>query len=60
MYQSGVNVPRNRFLPVKKTQDLLSVMSNLYEIDNGSLIISPKRTFPSLPLIILGRQFDKV
>uniref|UniRef100_A0A915K9V3 UTP--glucose-1-phosphate uridylyltransferase n=1 Tax=Romanomermis culicivorax TaxID=13658 RepID=A0A915K9V3_ROMCU len=55
----GVNVPRFRFLPVKKTQDLLMVMSNLYEMENGTLTLSSKRNFPSLPLIKLGSQFDK-
>ena len=39
---SGVNVPRSRFLPVKKTSDLLLVMSNLYSLDHGSLVMSPK------------------
>jgi len=38
---SGINVPRSRFLPVKKTSDLLLVMSNLYSLENGSLIMSP-------------------
>ena len=38
----GINVPRARFLPVKKTSDLLLVMSNLYSLDHGSLIMSPK------------------
>lgn len=33
----GINVPRSRFLPVKKTSDLLLLMSNLYDIDNGFL-----------------------
>ena len=39
---SGVNVPRSRFLPVKKTSDLLLVMSNLYSLDHGSLVMSPQ------------------
>ena len=39
---SGVNVPRSRFLPVKKTSDLLLVMSNLYSLDHGRLVMSPK------------------
>lgn len=56
----GVNVPRYRFLPVKKTQDLLLVMSNLYELEDGVLGLSHKRSFPSLPLIKLGGTFDKV
>jgi len=58
---SGVNVPRSRFLPVKKTSDLLLVMSNLYSLDHGSLIMSPKRMFPSTPLVKLGdNHFKKV
>jgi len=56
----GINVPRRRFLPVKKTSDLLLVMSNLYSLNAGSLIMNPKRMFPSTPLVKLGCQFDKV
>jgi UTP--glucose-1-phosphate uridylyltransferase len=57
----GINVPRARFLPVKKTSDLLLVMSNLYSLDHGSLIMSPKRMFPSTPLVKLGdNHFKKV
>merc|ERR1719186_1020974 len=57
----GINVPRSRFLPVKKTSDLLLVMSNLYSMNNGSLIMSPKRMFPSTPLVKLGdNHFKKV
>merc|ERR1712002_976203 len=57
----GINVPRARFLPVKKTSDLLLVMSNLYTLDHGSLIMSPKRMFPSTPwsnlVIIISKKF---
>ncbi|CAG0919125.1 unnamed protein product [Notodromas monacha] len=56
----GVNVPRSRFLPVKKSQDLLLVMSNLYSLRNGSLAMSPLRMFPGTPLIKLGTSFDNV
>ena len=31
-----------RFLPVKKTSDLLLVMSNIYTMNQGSLAMSPK------------------
>jgi len=50
----GINVPRSRFLPVKKTSDLLLVMSNLYSLKNGTLEMSPLRMFPSTPLVKLG------
>lgn len=57
----GINVPRSRFLPVKKTQDLLVIMSNLYSLQNGTLIINPARPFPSVPLVKLGdAHFAKV
>ncbi|XP_059162317.1 UTP--glucose-1-phosphate uridylyltransferase-like isoform X2 [Physella acuta] len=56
----GINVPRSRFLPVKTTSDLLIVMSNLYAMRTGALEMSPKRSFPSVPLVKLGHQFSKV
>jgi len=56
----GINVPRSRFLPVKKTSDLLLLMSNLYDIENGNLTLSSLRSFPTTPLVKLGSSFDKV
>lgn len=57
----GINVPRSRFLPVKKTSDLLLVMSNLYSLRGGSLVMSPKRMFETTPLVKLGENhFSKV
>lgn len=57
----GINVPRSRFLPVKKTSDLLLVMSNLYHLKAGSLVMSPQRMFPTTPLVKLGdNHFSKV
>eukprot|EP00049_Salpingoeca_infusionum_P001820 m.51190 g.51190 ORF g.51190 m.51190 type:complete len:183 (+) comp11227_c0_seq3:2133-2681(+) len=56
----GVNVPRSRFLPVKKTSDLLLVMSNLFAISHGSLVLSEHRVFKHLPLVKLGDSFKKV
>lgn len=57
----GINVPRSRFLPVKKTSDLLLVMSNLYHMSYGSLTMSPQRAFPTVPLVKLGdNHFSKV
>ncbi|TKC50654.1 hypothetical protein EI555_010858 [Monodon monoceros] len=56
----GINVPRSRFLPVNTTSDLLLVMSNLYSLNAGSLTMSEKREFPTLPLVKLGGPFTKV
>ncbi|XP_042886669.1 UTP--glucose-1-phosphate uridylyltransferase-like [Penaeus japonicus] len=50
----GINVPRSRFLPVKKTEDLLLVMSNLYSLQQGMLLMSPRRQFDTTPLVRLG------
>ena len=53
-------MPRSRFLPVKGTSDLLLVQSDLYSLSHGQLIMNPKRPFPSVPLIKLGKEFAKV
>ncbi|GFT43734.1 UTP--glucose-1-phosphate uridylyltransferase [Nephila pilipes] len=59
--RSSVIVPRSRFLPVKKTSDLLLVKSNLYSMQNGYLVMSPLRAFPTVPLVKLGdNHFSKV
>lgn len=57
----GINVPRSRFLPVKKSSDLLLTMSNLFTMRNGALTINPARSYPALPLVKLGDpDFTKV
>ena len=57
----GIKVPRSRFLPVKKTSDLLLIMSNLYTLNNGLLTMSPERMFQTTPLVKLGNEnFMKV
>lgn len=56
----GINVHRSRFLPVKSTSDLLILQSNLYEMKDGGLVMSPKRVFPSVPVVKLGEEFKFV
>lgn len=57
----GINVPRHRFLPVKKTSDLLLIMSNLFSMSHGCVTMNSQRAFPSLPLIKLcDSHFAKV
>ncbi|XP_022657495.1 UTP--glucose-1-phosphate uridylyltransferase-like isoform X1 [Varroa destructor] len=57
----GIIVPRSRFLPVKKTSDLMLAMSNLYTMSNGTLTMSPLRAFPTVPFVKLGdKHFSKV
>ncbi len=47
-------------MPVKKSDDLLLIMSNLYSMKDGFLIMSPERMFQSTPLVKLGEQFQHV
>ena len=56
---AGINVPRRRFLPVKTCSDLLLVMSNLYDMNDGRLDLSPLRQFPSVPIVQLSGPFFK-
>ena len=50
----GLSVSRERFLPVKKTDDLLLVRSNLFSLNNGKLVRNPQRKSASLPIVELG------
>jgi UTP--glucose-1-phosphate uridylyltransferase len=56
----AVKVPRVRFVPIKKTDDLLLVQSNLFIFENGVLAKNPDRQFGGIPLIRLGNQFQTV
>ena len=50
----GLSVSRERFLPVKKTDDLLLVRSNLFTLNKGVLTRNPQRKSNALPTIQLG------
>jgi UTP--glucose-1-phosphate uridylyltransferase len=50
----GLTVSRERFLPVKKTDDLLLVRSNLFNLDKGQLKRNLARKSKHLPNINLG------
>ena len=56
----GLSVSRERFLPVKKTDDLLLVRSNLFSLSNGKLVRNSQRKLASLPLIELGDFLQKI
>ncbi|KAK3586183.1 hypothetical protein CHS0354_013133 [Potamilus streckersoni] len=55
-----LSVPRSRFIPVKKTEDLMLVRSNLFTETDGQLRVNPDRQFAHLPLIRLGKYFHTV
>jgi len=52
-----IYVPRHRFRPIKTTSQLLQVQSELYELNNGVLVMNPKRVPATEPLIKLGEEF---
>ena len=54
----GLTVSRDRFLPVKKTDDLLLVRSNLFTLNKGQLKINPQRK--PLPKIELGEFLQNI
>ncbi len=54
----GMLVSRNRFFPVKNTNDLFLLRSNLFEIKNGA--IERKSMEKPLPVISLGSHFKNV
>jgi UTP--glucose-1-phosphate uridylyltransferase len=56
----GIDVPRSRFLPVKSCSGLFLVQSDMYQLDHGELIMSPKREFTTVPIIELGDHFKNV
>lgn len=56
----GVKVLRSRFLPVKTTNDLFLITSDLYSLEHGTLKSNPNRVFPNAPVIKLGEHFKKV
>ena len=54
-----VDIPRSRFLPVKKTTDLMLVMSNIYTLDEGTLTMTEDRVNQKPPLVELGEEHFK-
>jgi len=56
----GLCVSRDRFMPVKKTEDLLLVQSNLFNLVNGRLVRNEERKSLHLPEIKFGKPFDRV
>ncbi|TDL14698.1 UTP-glucose-1-phosphate uridylyltransferase [Rickenella mellea] len=56
----GINVPRNRFLPVKSCSDLLLIKSDIYSLEHGMLVINENRLFGTTPVIKLGDHFKKI
>lgn len=56
----GMNVPRDRFLPVKKTSDLLLVQSDLFNLERGTLKRNLKVKRTNLPRINFRDPFNNL
>ncbi len=56
----GLVVERSRFLPVKNTSDLLMIQSDLFHLQNSSLVRNPARTDPALPQIQWKPPLDQL
>jgi UTP--glucose-1-phosphate uridylyltransferase len=54
---SGLDVPRSRFVPVKKTNDLLVLRSDAYVLGEGGAI---ELAAPAVPLVDLDPDFYKL
>lgn len=56
----GLLVGRERFLPVKKTDDLLLIQSDLYLLEKGCLVYNSGRVKNGLPRVKLGTTFSRL
>lgn len=56
----ALKVPRNRFLSVRSTSDLLILRSDIFEANFSGPTLSPLRTSPDLPTIRLGSRFKSI
>ena len=58
---AAVRVPRERFAPVKTTDDLLVVRSDAYVLtDDARVVVSPERSLDGLPLVELDSAHFKL
>jgi UTP--glucose-1-phosphate uridylyltransferase len=58
---AALRVPRERFAPVKTTNDLLVVRSDAYVLtDDARVVVSPERRLPGLPLVDLDADHFKL
>jgi UTP--glucose-1-phosphate uridylyltransferase len=57
----AIRVPRERFAPVKTTDDLLALRSDAYVLhDDGTVAVAPERDGAGAPLVQLDARFYKL
>ena len=58
---TAVSVSVNRFLPVKKCQDLLAIRSDCYQLtENNRLILNPRRKIPPPKITLDSKYFGHI
>ncbi|MFH2045694.1 MAG: UTP--glucose-1-phosphate uridylyltransferase [Pseudomonadota bacterium] len=57
---TAVRVPRTRFFPVKKCNDLLAVRSDCYIIRDEKLVYNPERKLPEIRINLDSRYYGKI
>ena len=58
---TAIRVPKTRFFPIKKCQDLLALWSDCYVLTEENRIIrNPKRRFESLKIELDSRYYKKI
>jgi len=58
---TAVQVPRLRFLPVKKCSDLLAIRSDCYRFgEHGELVPNPQRTLPPPVVSLDSGHYDRI
>ena len=56
----GLCVSRDRFMPVKKTEDLFLVQSNIFNLDCGRLVRNEERKIDYLPEVKFGSPLNQL
>lgn len=57
----AIIIPRKRFAPVKKSEDLLLLWSDYYVLaDDFSIMLNPKRAFDSVNLVLDARYYGSI
>ena len=56
----GLVVSRGRFLPVKKTSDLMLIQSDLFLKEGARLVRNPERSQPQLPVVDWEAPLDQL
>jgi len=57
---TAVRVPRTRFFPVKKCNDLLAVRSDCYQVEDEKLVLNPERKYQAIRINLDNRFYSRI